>query len=162
MSVRSPWLGAAAWGGLVFLAALVGSLASIQAEAFYTSLARPFWAPPPWLFGPVWTVLYAMMAVAVWLVWRQTGWRDGATALTLFVVQLVLNAAWSWLFFDLRLGLWSFVDIIVLLVALTLTIRAFAQVSLTAAGLLAPYLVWVGFAAALNFVVWRLNPGLLG
>lgn len=146
----------------MFLAALVGSLASIQAEPFYTGLARPFWAPPAWLFGPVWTVLYAMMAAAVWLVWRQAGWRDGGYALGLFVAQLVLNAAWSWLFFDMRTGLWSFVDILALLVLLVLTVRAFSHFSHLAAGLLVPYVVWVGFAAALNVVVWRLNPGVLG
>lgn len=146
----------------MFLAALVGSFASIQAEPFYTALARPSWAPPAWLFGPVWTVLYAMMAVAVCLVWRRAGWRDGGFALALFAIQLALNAAWSWLFFDRRMGLWSFLDILALLVLLALTIHAFSRFSNFAAGLLVPYIVWVGFAAALNFAVWRLNPAVLG
>ncbi|NMI19334.1 tryptophan-rich sensory protein [Xanthomonas hortorum pv. vitians] len=117
---------------------------------------------PGWLFGPVWTVLYGMMAVSAWLVWRRGGWNSTHGALSLFVLQLGLNGLWSWLFFAWHMGAWAFVDIVALWVALVLTIVAFAKWQRVAAWLLVPYLLWVSLAAALNYSVWQLNPQVLG
>lgn len=119
------------------------------------------WAPPASVFGPVWTLLYAMMAIAAWLVWRERGWRGARPALMLYLVQLAVNALWSWLFFGWKLGALAFVDILVLIALVCAAIVAFARIRPTAAALLLPYLAWISFASALNFAVWRANPGLL-
>ncbi len=155
-------LGLVGWFVLTFAAAAVGAAASVQAQSFYGQLVQPSWAPPSSVFGPVWTVLYALMAIAAWLVWRSGGFRMHRTALTLFLVQLVLNALWSWLFFAWHRGFWAFLDIVVLWALIAATAIAFWRVRTLAAALLIPYLLWVSFAAALNFSVWRLNPQLLG
>ncbi|MGN2246865.1 TspO/MBR family protein [Frateuria sp. GZRR35] len=157
-----PWLGLAGWWLLSFAAAAIGALASIQAAAFYGQLAQPSWAPPASVFGPVWTVLYALMGVAAWLVWREAGQPGRRGALVLFVVQLALNALWSWLFFAWHLGGWAFADIVVLWLLLVATVAAFWRVRTIAGALLLPYLAWVSFATALNWAVWRLNPSVLG
>ncbi|MCX8090813.1 MAG: tryptophan-rich sensory protein [Verrucomicrobiae bacterium] len=125
---------------------------------WYASLQKPSWTPPPWVFGPVWTVLYTMMAVAAWLVWRQGGFAAQRRPLGLFVIQLALNASWTPLFFGLRRPDLAFAEIVLLWVAIAATLAAFRRVSVTAAWLLVPYLAWVSFAAALNFALWRLNP----
>ncbi|GAB3304156.1 tryptophan-rich sensory protein [Luteimonas notoginsengisoli] len=155
-------LGLFGWLAVVVAAAAIGSAASIRAGSFYAQLARPDWAPPSEIFGPVWSVLYALMGLAAWLVWRVDGWRRARVALVLFCVQLVLNALWSWLFFGWHLGAAAFVDIIVLWVLVAATLVAFWRVRPLAGGLLVPYLLWVGFAAALNWSVWQLNPRWLG
>lgn len=142
---------------LSFAAAGVGAIASHDAGAFYQQLARPAWAPPAWLFAPVWTLLYALMGVAAWLVWK----ARAHGALVLFLVQLALNALWTWLFFAWRQGAASFVAILVLWLLIAATMLAFWRVRRAAAALLAPYLAWVGFAAALTYAVWQRNPGLL-
>jgi tryptophan-rich sensory protein len=121
---------------------------------WYPSLLKPAWNPPSWVFGPVWTVLYAMMAVAAWLVWRRDGWSG---ALAWFAVQLTLNAAWSPLFFGLHRIDLALIDITFLWVAIAGTVVAFWKVSPGAGWLLVPYLAWVSFATALNFALWRLN-----
>lgn len=157
-----PWLGLAGWWLLSFAAAAIGALASIQAAAFYGQLTQPSWAPPASLFGPVWTVLYALMGLAAWLVWRRVGRPGRQRALVLFVVQLALNAAWSWLFFAWHLGGWAFADIVALWLLLVATVIAFWRVRAIAGALLLPYLAWVSFAAALNWTVWQLNPSVLG
>jgi benzodiazapine receptor len=136
----------------------VGALATRNAREFYASLAKPAWAPPGWLFGPVWTVLYVLMGVAAWLVWRRAGWSGASGALSLFLVQLVCNAAWSWIFFAWRSGALAFADIVLLLVLIVATMLAFARVHGLAALLLLPYLAWVVFATALTFAIWRGNP----
>ena len=161
-SASRPILGLFAWFGLVAAAATLASFASLGAPEFYRALARPAWAPPASVFGPVWTALYAMMAFAAWLVWREADSRHGRIALALFLVQLALNVLWSWLFFAWHLGMWSVIDIAILWCAIVATIYAFWHVRPLAAALLLPYLAWVKFAAALNFTVWRLNPALLG
>jgi translocator protein len=155
-------LGLVAWLAVCFIAAAIGAAASVQAGAFYTQLMRPEWAPPPGLFGPVWTTLYALMGIAAWLVWRMRGFRAARTALTLFLVQLAVNALWSWLFFGWHLGVLAFADIIVLLVLIVATLIAFWRIRPLAGALLVPYLLWVSFATALNYSVWQLNPQLLG
>lgn len=155
-------IGFIAWLAVSFIAAAIGSAASIQAAPFYTQLVRPEWAPPPGLFGPVWTVLYALMGIAAWLIWRIRGFRAARTALTLFLVQLVVNALWSWLFFGWRLGALSFADIILLWALIVATLFAFWRISPLAGALLIPYLFWVSFACILNYSVWQLNPQILG
>jgi translocator protein len=111
---------------LLVAVAGLGAMASIEAGSFYRELERPSWAPPGWIFGPVWSVLYVMMAISAWLVWRERGFRtSGGTALGLFIAQLAANALWSWLFFAWRRGAWAFVDIVVLWALLIGTITAF-------------------------------------
>ena len=149
------------WMAVCFLAAAVGAAASLQAGTFYAELTRPDWAPPAALFGPVWTALYAMMAVAAWLVWRDRASRLARMALALFVIQLILNALWSWLFFGWKLGGLSFLDIVLLWVLIVATLMFFSRVSRFAGLLLVPYLAWVTFASALNYEIWRLNPSIL-
>lgn len=155
-------LGFIGWFTLCFMTAALGSVASVQAKSFYAELIQPAWAPPAWLFGPVWTMLYLMMAIAAWLVWRRGGFAPARFTLSLFVIQLAINALWSWLFFAWHLGGAAFADILVLLVLISAMIVRFWQHSRAAALLLVPYLCWVCFAAVLNFSVWQLNPSLLG
>jgi tryptophan-rich sensory protein len=151
------WLG---WALLTAVAAAVGGVASRSAAGFYATLDRPTWAPPGWVFGPTWTVLYLLMATAAWLVARTGGPGSGA-ALTLYVAQLVANAAWTWLFFALRRGAWAFGEVLLLLALVALTLVAFWRVRPVAGVLLLPYLTWVSFATALTWSVWRRNPNLL-
>lgn len=134
--------------------AIVGGLAAGSAGQTYRALELPPFAPPSWLFGPVWTVLYVMIAVAGWLVWRESGWNR---ALTLWSVQLVLNLAWTPLFFSAGWYGAALVDIVVLLVLVAMTVVAAARSSRLAAALLVPYLAWVGFATALNAAIVVLN-----
>jgi translocator protein len=149
------------WLALTGAAAAVGAVASVDAGAFYAELSRPGWAPPGSVFGPVWTLLYIMMGLAVWLVWREPGSAVRRRALVLYVVQLVLNALWSVLFFHQRHGALAFADILVLWVLIVVTAGAFWRVRGLSAALLFPYLLWVSFAAVLNYSVWRLNPDVL-
>ena len=145
-------VGLAGWLVLCFGSAAVG--ARFRPGAWYAGLRKPSWTPPNWLFAPVWTALYAMMAVAAWLVWQEVGL---ARESGLFLVQLVLNAAWTWLFFGLKRPGLAFADIVALWVAIGATLLAFWTVRPVAGLLLAPYLVWVTFAAGLNAALWRLN-----
>ncbi|HRP75977.1 MAG TPA: tryptophan-rich sensory protein, partial [Rhodocyclaceae bacterium] len=135
---------------------------SADAGDFYRQLIRPPWAPPGWLFAPAWTVLYLLMGVAAWLVWRERSARKVGIALTLFLVQLGANALWTWLFFAWRLGALAFGEILVLWVLILCTIAVFWRVRPLAGALLIPYLAWVSFATALTFAVWQGNPALLG
>ena len=153
-SVRR-YLVLAGWLVLCFAAASLGGW--FMPGEWHENLKKPSWNPPGWLFGPVWTVLYAMMAVAAWLVWKQGGFASQRRPLTLFLVQLALNAAWTPLFFGLHWPGVAFAEITLLWLAIAATIVAFRPVSRTAAWLLAPYLAWVSFAAVLNFTLWRLN-----
>jgi benzodiazapine receptor len=133
-------------------------ITSRPVSQWYPALLKPSWNPPAWVFGPVWTVLYLMMAIAAWLVWRRRGFKQGAGALGIFALQLALNAAWSPLFFGLRNPLAGLVDIVLLWVAILATVVAFWRISRLAGALLMPYWLWVSFATALNFTIWRLNP----
>lgn len=147
------------WLLFVFAAAAVGALASVDAPTFYARLDKPVWAPPAGIFGPVWSVLYCLMGISAWLVWR-TG-RNLRPALPFFCLQLGVNALWSWLFFAWHQGALAVADVFLLLLLIVLTLRAFWQSSRLAALLLLPYLAWVSFAAALTVAVWQKNPGLL-
>jgi translocator protein len=151
------WLGWIAWVLASLAAGGVGGLATRQAREFYSGLVKPSWAPPGWLFGPVWTVLYVLMGSAAWLVWRKAGWSGARGALTLFLVQLVVNALWSWIFFAGRRGALALADIVLLLGLIVATMFAFARVHGLAAILLLPYLAWVMFATALTYAIWQGN-----
>ena len=129
----------------------------VSTGGWYAGLAKPAWNPPGWLFGPVWTVLYALMAVAAWRVWRRGGWARQKTALGLFILQWALNALWTPLFFGLHKPAWALVEIVILLAALLATWRAFWQMDRPAGLMLAPYAAWVAFATALNGAIWWLN-----
>ena len=155
-------VGLIGWLLLSFVAAAIGAIASVQAASFYQDLAQPSWAPPSSVFGPVWSVLYALMGIAAWLVWREGGWRRQRGVLTLFVIQLALNALWSWLFFAWHRGALAFVDIVLLWVLIVATVVGFWRVRPLGGALLLPYLFWVSFALALNYAVWHLNPQILG
>lgn len=147
---------------LCVIAGGLGALASVQAATFYQQLERPGWAPPAWLFGPVWSVLYLMMGVAAWWVWRAQGGTLHRKAHGLFAAQLALNALWSWLFFGWHQGGLALIEVLLLWAMILATVLSFNKLSRTAAVLLLPYLAWVSFAAVLNFSLWRLNPVLLG
>ena len=157
-------VGRNALGLLFFLfvcygAAAIGALFTLsEVTTWYAGLAKPAWAPPNWLFGPVWNVLYGMMAVAGWLAWRRVGPAGAERALALFGVQLVLNAAWSGLFFGRHRPDWAFAEIVVLWAAILATTVALWRVHRRAGLLFVPYLLWVTFAAGLNYAIWSLNP----
>jgi tryptophan-rich sensory protein len=155
-------IGLFAWLGSVVVAAGLGGLASANAGNFYGQLNQPAWAPPGWLFGPVWSVLYLMMGVAAWLVWKTHGFRGAPWALGMFLLQLALNALWTWLFFAWHLGAWSVLEIGVLWVLILTTLISFWRLRPLASVLLIPYLAWVSFASVLAYTLWTRNPGLLG
>jgi benzodiazapine receptor len=161
-STSKQILGLAAWLVVSFAAAAVGAWASVNAPEFYRELDRPFWAPPASVFGPVWTVLYTLQGVAAWLVWRECGFQNAPTALGLFLLQLALNALWSWLFFVWHRGAMAFAEVLALEAMIVATTFAFWRVQKLSALLLIPYLTWVGFASFLTFAVWQRNHGLLG
>jgi len=136
------------------VAAGIGGLGVAGTADKYQDLAQPSWAPPSWLFGPVWTVLYVLIAVSGWLVWSRVGW---GRALAVFAVQLVLNALWTPLFFGAGQVWWALVDIVALWLAIGATVALFGQVSRLAAWLLLPYWAWVSFATALNLSIALMN-----
>jgi tryptophan-rich sensory protein len=153
-----PAVAAALFIGASLLAGAAGAFATANAQSFYAQLVQPSWAPPPSLFGPVWTLLYLLMGIAAFLVWRAHGWRG---ALTFFLVHLAVNALWSWLFFHWHLGTASIVEIVVLWLMVATLAVMFYRLRPVAAALLLPYLGWVTFATALNITLVRLNPALL-
>jgi translocator protein len=161
LSKQKQILGLAGWLVVSFAASAVGAVASIQAKSFYSQLVQPAWAPPPGIFGPVWTLLYTLMGIAAWLVWRCGGFGPNRQALTLFLLQLVFNALWSWLFFAWNLGVLALADIVVLWILIAATLVSFWRVRPVAGVLLMPYLLWVSFAAILNYSLWQLNPQVL-
>lgn len=144
-----------------FAAAGIGSLATSRAPEFYATLSRPSWAPPSEIFGPVWTILYALMAISAWLVWRERKVTDVRGPLGLFGIQLALNALWSWLFFAWQRGRLAEIEIIVLLATIAVTLVAFWRVRPLAGALLLPYIAWVSYAAALTFALVSRNPAML-
>ena len=155
VSRRRDVLGLAAFVVMCFGVSLLGGRAALPALAhWYPSLAKPTWTPPDWLFGPVWTLLYPMLAVAGWLAWREGRSRGGTL---LYLLQLALNAAWPWIFFGERRIDLAFLCALALFFATLGTVAAFWRVSRGAALLLVPYLGWVGFAAFLNAALWWMN-----
>lgn len=152
--LRNRWSVLALFVAAVAAVAVMGSLAAMGAGAEYLALKRPAWAPPQWVFGPAWTLLYVLIALSGWLAWQAGGW---SSAHLVYAVQLALNLAWTPLFFAAgQYGL-AFAEIVLLWLAIVANIAAFRRISRTAALLLVPYLLWVSYAAALNFAIWRLN-----
>ena len=148
-------LGLIGWLAASFAAAWIGS--RWMPGEWYAALAKPAWNPPNWIFGPVWTLLYVLMAVSAWLVWRQAGFGGAGVALSLFIVQLALNALWSYLFFGQhRLDL-ALLEIVALWGTILATGILFWGVNRVSGALLVPYLAWVAFASFLNFTLWSLN-----
>jgi benzodiazapine receptor len=164
MTSRSKPAQVAALAGfvaLVSIAAAIGSLATYpNLRPWYDGLRKPPWTPPGWLFGPVWSTLYLLMAVSAWRVWRRDDAPAGRRreALACWGFQLALNVGWSWLFFGLHRPTLAFVELVALWLAILATIVATAQVDRPAAWMLAPYLLWVTFAGALNGRIALLNP----
>ncbi len=145
--------------GVCFAAGGVGSLFTMPAlRGWYATLRRPSWAPPNWVFGPVWSALYLTMGVAAWLVWRRWGALGVPSALLLFLLQLLCNALWPAIFFGARRPGAAFGEIILLWALILATLVSMRPISPPASWLMLPYLLWVSFAAALNFSFWRLNP----
>jgi len=138
-----------------FSAAAFGGL--FPPGEWYAELNKPDWNPPAWVFGPVWSLLYAMMAVAAWRVWWRKGLQAARLPLSVFLFQLVLNALWSAIFFGLEMPGMAFVHIVILWVAIGLTIRLFYREDPLSIWLLLPYWAWVSFAAVLNFTLWMMN-----
>jgi len=158
-SLSSQTVGLLGWLLVTFAAPALGAVASVDAASFYAQLSKPSWAPPAWVFGPVWSALYALMGVSAWLVWRSPGSKG--VALRLFGAQLAANALWSWLFFAWHRGALAAVEVLVLLALIAATVAALWRSSRLAAALLVPYVLWVSFASVLTWAVWRSNPGLL-
>lgn len=151
-----PVVAALGWFGITFTAAIIGSQAG--PGLWYAALNKPSWNPPNWVFGPVWTCLYVTMALAAWRVWRHGGWTNRRTSLLMYLLQLILNAFWSPIFFGLQQPGLAFVEILLLCAAIVGTVVLFLRVDRLSGILLVPYLAWVSFAAFLNFTLWRLNP----
>lgn len=157
--IAHRWVVLALFVLVCFGIAGLGSIATASSIGqWYAELRKPAWTPPGWIFGPVWTALYAAMAVAAWLVWVRVGWPAAKGALGLFALQLILNAGWSWLFFGLRNPGAAAIEIVVLWVSILLTLLAFWRAAPPAGWLMVPYLAWVTFATALNIAIWKLNP----
>jgi tryptophan-rich sensory protein len=146
------------WLLIVAVTMAVATLAArFQPGEWYLQIAKPSWTPPGWLFGPVWTFLYLAMATAAWLIWRNVGWHRGRMALIAYAAQLALNGLWSWFFFGQRMIGAALIDIVLLWLAIIVTTGLFFRISRPAGWLFVPYLLWVSFATALNFEIWRLN-----
>jgi tryptophan-rich sensory protein len=152
------WATLIAWLVICGTAAVLGAVPTAASlRMWYPSLVKPSWNPPNAVFGPVWTVLYALMAVAAWRVERQRSHPQRLRALAIFVVQLLLNVAWSWIFFGLQSPGMAAIEVVFLWAAILATIVAFWPIDRVAAFLMVPYLAWVTFATALNIAIWRLN-----
>ncbi len=135
-----------------------GLLTASEIDTWFTTLNKPFWNPPAYLFGPVWALLYLLMAIALWLVWKTAVINvRKSNAISFFILQLGLNFLWSIFFFKLHSPTLAFLDILLLIITLLITIISFAKISKVAAWLLVPYISWVCFAAVLNYTIWMLN-----
>ena len=155
---RESWVSLVPFVVVCFAAAGIGSLfTATSVKTWYTQLSKPEWTPPNWIFGPVWTTLYLLMAISAWQVWRSTTSSAGRFPLTLFAMQLLLNSLWSVVFFGLRQVGAAFAEVLLLWMMVVATTVAFLPISLLAAWLLIPYLAWVFFASYLNFRIWQMN-----
>lgn len=150
-------LGLAGWLVASLAAGWIGS--QFMPGARYQGLAKPAWTPPSGVFAPVWTVLYVLMAVAAWLVWRRAGFKGAGVSLSLFLAQLVLNALWSYLFFGMHRADLAFLEIVVLWAVILCVVVLFWRQAPVAGALMLPYLAWVAFASCLNFALWQMNRG---
>lgn len=147
------------WLGICYFTAWIGAQVSpgIASSVWYDSIQKPDWNPPAWVFGPVWTTLYTMMGVAVWLVWKNYGFTEAKAALSVFIIQLFLNGLWSQIFFGLQEPGWALIEIILLLTTIILTTILFFKKNRVAGWLMIPYILWVSFATMLNGAIWWLN-----
>ena len=158
--MTSKWMSWIVFVAICFAAAAAGGwFTNSSVKTWYPGLLKPAGTPPSWVFGPVWTFLYLLMGTAAWLVWQQRLVLNIRLPLVLFFGQLVLNAAWSYIFFGLRRPGLALVEICILLLAIILTTLSFAGHSRYASWLMLPYLVWVAYATYLNLGFWRLNRG---
>ncbi len=148
-------IGAVVWLAITFGAAFLG--ARYMPDEWYKQIRKPTWNPPNKIFAPVWSVLYLLMAIAAWLVWKRYGVTDAIVPLALFILQLLLNAAWTWLFFGKHQLGTALIDIVVLWLVILIVIILFWGSEPLAGILLVPYLLWVSFATFLNYAIWRLN-----
>ena len=140
------------------LAGFIGSIFTTpEIDVWYSTLIKPSFNPPSWVFGPVWTILFLMMGISLFVVWKSKSSRERNEAFVMFAIQLIFNVLWSFLFFYAHLLLWSLIEILVLLNLIALTIKSFGRISRQAALLLLPYWVWVLFASFLTYSNWRLN-----
>ncbi len=155
MNTTVQVFGAVVWLVLTFGAAAIGS--RFLPDEWYRKLNKPSWNPPNWIFGPVWTLLYLLMAIAAWLVWRQLGFSNDILPESFFVVQLVLNILWSWLFFGRHQIEAALADLVLRWVAILITLILFWERQALAGVLLLPYLAWVSFAGILNWTIWKMN-----
>lgn len=148
-------IGLVVWILICFLPAIIGS--QFGPGDWYQALNKPEWNPPNWIFGPVWTLLYVLMGISVWIIWKSYGLKTAAIPIAFFIVQLILNALWSWFFFGLEnVGL-AFVDIIALWTFILITLILFWKLNTWSGVLLIPYIAWVSFATILNYNIWQLN-----
>jgi tryptophan-rich sensory protein len=155
---RADWISLVVFVAACLLIGVAGGIATgSSVTTWYVGLSKPSWNPPDWVFGPVWTVLYVMMGVSVWLVWRRRHEAETRVGMVLFGLQLILNAAWSAIFFGMQQPGWAAAEVVALWLSIMATIVAFARISKPAAWLLVPYLAWVSFASVLNFTIWRMN-----
>ena len=158
MTATGRWIGLL---GFLFVCLGAGGLGATvttpEIDGWYATLQKPSWNPPDSVFGPVWTALYVMMAIAAWQVWKPEGFRAAAMPLALFALHLVLNVAWSWIFFGMHRPGWAFAEIVILWAVILATTVTFFRASTSAGWLMVPYLAWVSFAAVLNFTIWWLN-----
>ena len=158
MFSRDSWLSLLPFVLVCFAAAGIGSSFTRKSvHTWYGQLNKPHWNPPKWIFGPVWSFLYLMMAISAWLVWREAGWLGAKFPLILFGIQLLLNVTWSAVFFGRRTIGAAFGEILLLWTTVIATTVAFYPFSLLAAWLLIPYVAWVAFASYLNFRIWQMN-----
>ena len=149
------------WVVICYDASAIGALASLDAPKIYLDLAQPTWAPPSWVFTPVWCLLYVAMGIAAWLVWREGGFRANWKTLTLFLVQLILNAIQSWFFFAWQMAAMAFINLLVLCVLIAVSLVTFYRINHLAGLLLAPYLFWTVFLLVLLYSLLQLNTHLL-
>ena len=153
--MKNSAVGLILWIVVSMGAGLVGS--RFMPGEWYASLAKPDWNPPSYVFGPVWTTLYILMGISAWLVWRKVGFSGATSVLGLFLVQLVLNSLWSYLFFGIHQPGLALIEIVILWSVILVITIGFWRISVTAGIMLLPYLCWVGFASVLNLQLWRLN-----
>lgn len=154
----SSFASMAGLAGFILLLVLVASTGAIfEPGSWYEALAKPAWTPPNWLFPVAWTILYMLIAVAGWLVWREVGFGAAALGFAFYFLQLALNAAWTWLFFGMHRMDLALADVAGMWLAIAATIVAFYAIRPGAAWLLVPYLAWVSYAGALNLALWRMN-----
>lgn len=155
MTILKKYSGLAGWLVISFLAGSTG--AYFEPGIWYEMLKKPFWTPPDWVFPVIWPILYTCMGTAAWLIWKEYGLQPGRQELKWFGIQLGLNAAWPWIFFDKHLIGTALGEILLLWIAILFTMMLFWRKKASAGWLIFPYFIWVSYAVTLNFAIWQLN-----